>query len=91
MWIALGGHRDPVATVTFPTSYGSNQLSKPGTSPNVTRLDLATRNLNAASENPGIYTYSLSNFVQSQTVAVRGLPGAGFPFGPNPMLPFLVR
>src|SRR4029079_18961114 len=61
LWMAIGGHRDQLATVTFPTNYTDHQLSSIGSAGNVTRLDLATRNLSAASEDPRGLTYSPPN------------------------------
>jgi hypothetical protein len=74
LWITTFAVDDPATVfpvVAFPTNYGSNNLSN-GTGDNSTAgVALATRNLNAATEDPGAFTIQSADDWVASTIAVR--------------------
>ncbi|MDB5540514.1 MAG: Phage protein [Devosia sp.] len=71
LWIASGGKRSTTTGVaSYPTNYSSNQLLA-GTSAQTAQLASATRNLQAASEDPGVFTFNASTNGAAVTIAVR--------------------
>jgi len=78
LWFALFGadqSTDPLPVTTWPTNYGSNQTENHDVTTSAAVLAFATRELNAASENPGTFTMTLQETWNAYTLAVR--PAAG--------------
>ena len=72
LWIAYHGSDNGRTTSAFPTSYDDNQFSQRSNPPGAScNQGLATRALNAASENPGAFTINLADQWTGITVAVR--------------------
>jgi hypothetical protein len=80
-WIAYFGS-DATRTVSgFPTGYDNNQhADNTGGISGITH-GFATRNLNAASENPGTFTLDSNDFWVAVTVAVRPVSVGATPVG----------
>lgn len=71
LWIAHAGAPGAVTFSAYPTNYGSNQLTiRSNTSGNTATVAVATRNLNASSEDPGTFTISGSVRWVALTIAV---------------------
>lgn len=87
MWISFFSLDDGTKTLSsYPTNYADNQNTLAGTTAGV-RLGIATRNLNASSENPGSFTVSASDSWVALTIAVR--PAAGGGGSPQDLTPSL--
>ena len=72
LWMALAAYNKIAATITgFPTNYGSNQVNI-GQFSGAT-VGVATRELAAAAENPGVFTMDASEIWQAFTLAVTPL------------------
>ena len=76
LWIAVdaGSTSPPLSVSAYPTNYTGNQVfsfATGGTSNGY--VILATRNLTAATEDPGTFTTSISDIWVANTIAVRGL------------------
>ena len=79
MWITMHGHDTTTSDssiTAWPTNYTQNQIQGTYFSSSG-EPNLATRELNAATEDPGAFTQSLSRPWRAYTVAVR--PSAGAP------------
>lgn len=69
LWYAIGvTDQNSVGITSYPTNYTDNQLLVSGTAIGMAR---ATRNLNAASEDPGVFTFNAINGASAQTAAIR--------------------
>lgn len=75
--------------VAYPANYTSNQNDQ--ASATLVRGNVATRALNAASENPGAFSFSSGQFEVVNTFAVRPANAGSLIFNPAPFQPFLVR
>lgn len=76
LWMVLCGFERDDSTITaFPTNYGSNQVTSSVFSGGT--LGIATRNLNASTEDPGAFTISGAEEWQAFTLAVHPLPSTG--------------
>jgi len=72
LWMVFTAFERDDETITgFPTNYGSNQINNAQASG--ATIGVATRNLNAASEDPGAFTLSGSEPWQAFTLAVHPL------------------
>lgn len=73
LWIAVSAQDNGAKSVSaYPTNYDSNQIIAPAGDNTTTRVALATRELNAASEDPGTFTWSgvADNPTLALTIAV---------------------
>lgn len=73
LWIAVSAQDNGAKSVSaYPTNYASNQVIAPAGDNTTTRVALATRELNAASEDPGTFTWSgvADNSTLALTIAV---------------------
>ncbi len=73
-WVAIFGGTATSAINTFPTNYSSNNISgisTGGTAGTRTAFGLGTRNLNAASDDPGTFGTSTSGLYTAATIAIR--------------------
>ena len=86
LWIASWQADNGIGTTDgYPTNYSDNQFSGGATTGGGHRMSISTRELNAASEDPGAYSTSGSDDNVVFTVAVRPGAAAAAP----PMLPLL--
>lgn len=69
LWIAFATLRDSDAFTSYPTSYDDNQLSN--TANASLQMKIATRDLAAASEDPGVFTWAGPGATLAYTVAIR--------------------
>jgi hypothetical protein len=77
LWVAGFALDDGTKTLSsYPTNYSDNQATVAGSTAGV-RLGIATRELNASSENPGSFTVSASDSWVALTIAVRPAAGGG--------------
>ena len=75
LWLVLAGYEKDDETITgFPTNYGSNQVISSMFSG--ATIGIATRELAAAAENPGVFSMSGSEEWQAFTLAVTPLGSA---------------
>jgi hypothetical protein len=71
IWVAVVAYRNGVRTVSsYPSSYVGNQLNPHVSNTAGTGIGMATRDLNAASEDPGAFTLSGSSDWIATTIAV---------------------
>lgn len=78
LWIAFEGYDVGTSTVTaYPTNYASNQANDRGNAAAGAGLGVASRNLNAASEDPGTFTNSASSRAVAVTIGIKPV-GAAF-------------
>ena len=82
LWAALAFVDEAVTTSAYPTNYADNQNSANSGGASGVTLAVATRNLNAATEDPGAFTISASKLWAAWTVAFRPdlRPVAGFTY-----------
>jgi len=79
LWIAHAGAPGAVTFSAYPTNYGSNQLTiRSNSSGSAATVAVATRNLNASSEDPGTFTISGSVRWVALTVAVAGITSTAY-------------
>ncbi|MCK5319193.1 MAG: hypothetical protein KAJ55_14875 [Anaerolineales bacterium] len=72
LWLVLAGYEKDDETITgFPTNYGSNQVTSSMFSG--ATIGIATRELAAAAENPGVFSMSGAEEWQAFTLAVTPL------------------
>lgn len=84
LWLAIAGHAaiSAAAFTAAPTNYTGFQNNGASSGGSAASLASATRQLNAASENPGVFTAGGSNrFWAAATIAVR--PAGGTPPPPT--------
>jgi hypothetical protein len=82
LWFAIAGNNNGAHTISAsPANYTANSI-QPGLSGAVT-LGYATRELNASSEDPGAYTYSLASPSLATTIAVQPASGASLSRTPS--------
>jgi hypothetical protein len=71
LWFAFAGWNSrTTAPSAYPSNYSDNQNTLPAVSGQAASLGVATRNLNASSENPGVFTMASSTW-RAATLAVR--------------------
>lgn len=71
LWIAACGYDSNPTVTVYPTNYTSNQSNAFADNANGAGIGYATRELEAASENPGAFTLSFSDQWSAVTLAVR--------------------
>lgn len=74
LWIAIAGGAAVSSVSAYPTNYADNQLTSANSG--FARIAVSTRNLNAASEDPGTYTWSGATNSIAETIAIRGAPAS---------------
>lgn len=77
LWIAAGGADGNVTFTGYPTNYGSNQVTDAGGYAGGTAIGMATRQLNAASENPSAFTISVAEQRTAMTVSIKPVVAGG--------------
>lgn len=77
MWVAMQGHDHIDTTDSYPTNYSGNQTSTQGAVGASTGVGIATRELNASVEDPGVFTLSGNEQWVACTVAVHPLAAGG--------------
>jgi hypothetical protein len=70
VWIAVGAADGAAAFTVYPTNYSSNQVTDRGGAAGSTAIAIATRNLNAAAENPGAFTIDIAEQRTAMTLAI---------------------
>lgn len=86
LWIAMCGWDNGTTSLSsYPTDYSSNQLTNRWNNSDGVGIAAATREVAAASEDPGVFTISTSIRWAARTIAVRPAAGGGKgkPFIPN--------
>lgn len=68
MWIAFEGHERDNVTTGFPTNYDSNQVTQSMASGGT--VSFATDEVDAATENPGVFTLSTGDRWKAFTLAI---------------------
>jgi len=86
LWASYAFVDESVNTTAYPASYTDNQFSANSGGATGVTLAVATRNLNAATEDPGAFTISASKLWAAWTVAFRPdlRPVAGFTYVQTP-------
>jgi hypothetical protein len=75
LWLAVAAHDNTATTTGFPANYDENQIDIDVGSAGGTGLAYATRDLNAASDDPGSFTISPGRVWAAVTLAVRPATG----------------
>lgn len=77
LWIAFEGYDVGTSTVTaYPTTYPDNRLNDRGNAAAGAGLGVASRNLNAASDDPGTFTNSASSRAVAVTIGIKPVGAA---------------
>ena len=73
LWLAVAFRRAAVGVSSYPTDYSDNQTNVTGSD---NAVAVATRELNASSENPAAYTLASSTIGSARTVAIYPMASA---------------
>lgn len=79
LWVAAMGQLEHRTVSSYPSDYADNQTSQQSTGAGAsfqTVTALATRSLNASSQDPGAFTMNASGSWYALTIAIRGTGGA---------------
>lgn len=77
LWIAVTAYDLGTVTVSaYPTNYSDDQSNIRGNNTGGVGIGIATRSLNAASDDPGTFTLSASEDTLTTLIAVRGITAA---------------
>lgn len=92
LWIAFTGIEGLRTVSAYPSNYGLSQIEQQsdGTATVDMTIGAAARQIAAATENPGTFTWDGTDNAVAQTIVVRPLPSSLL-FNPAPFQPFLVR
>lgn len=84
LWIACSAIDGPVTYTGYPATYPDNRIAHSSGSSETAPISVATRNLNAASDDPGAFSINTARNGATVTIAVRpGSSGLGSSYVPR--------